>query len=135
MILYYARLFLLTFIVFFSIDILWLGFIARRLYLYFLGPLLRDPVNWTAAILFYILFIIGLIIFAIEPALKQHSVTNAFIKGALFGFFTYMTYDLTNLAVLKDWPVGVVLIDILWGTILCSLVSGVSVYIYLAISS
>lgn len=131
MIFHYFRLFLLTFVVFFAVDLLWLGVVARKVYVYFLGSLLREPVNWSAAFIFYLLFIIGLIIFCIDPAIKQTSISQAFIKGALFGFFTYMTYELTNLAVLKNWPLGVVFIDIAWGTILCSLVSGLSVWLYL----
>ncbi len=125
-------LFLISFIVFLLIDLLWLGIIAKSLYWSYLGPLLRSPPNWPAAFVFYALFVVGMIVFAIYPAILKKSVSYAFIYGALYGFFTYMTYELTNLAVLKDWPVGIVAIDILWGTVLSSLVAGISTWIYLS---
>ena len=104
--------YLLTTIVFFAIDILWLGLIAKGLYQKILGHLLAEQVNWTAAIIFYLLFIVGIFVFAIMPAVEKESFQYALIYGALFGFFTYATYDLTNLATLKDWPLKIVFIDI-----------------------
>lgn len=118
-------------VVFLGIDILWLGFIARKLYVHYMGHLLRTPPNWPVAFLFYALFVVGLMIFAIQPALDQKNIPHAFKMGALYGFFTYMTYDLTNWAVLKDWPAGIVGIDIFWGTILSALVAGISATIIL----
>jgi uncharacterized membrane protein len=116
--------------VFFLIDMVWLGVVARDFYQEKLGHLL-GPVQWGPAILFYLLFLVGLTFFATYPGLQAASWKTAALYGALFGFFTYLTYDLTNLATLKDWPVSVVYIDILWGTILGALVSGVTVTIYL----
>lgn len=115
--------YLLTTIVFFAIDILWLGLIAKGLYQKILGHLLAEQVNWTAAIIFYLLFIVGIFVFAIIPAVEKESFQYALIYGALFGFFTYATYDLTNLATLKDWPLKIVFIDIVWGAILTASVS------------
>ena len=112
---------------------LWLGIVARKLYVHYMGHLLRTPPNWPVAFLFYGLFVIGLMIFAIEPAVQQ-SIAHAAKWGALYGFFTYMTYDLTNWAVLKDWPAGIVGIDILWGTVLAMSVASASTYIILAFS-
>ena len=106
--------YLLTAIVFFAIDMAWLGFIAKDLYKKYLGNFLTGQVNWTAAIIFYLIFIVGIFIFAISPAIKKDSITTAIILGALFGFFTYATYDLTNLATLKNWPLAIVFIEILW---------------------
>ena len=126
--------FFISFIVFLGIDLLWLGIIARKLYVYHMGHLLRTPPNWPVAFLFYGLFVIGLMIFAIHPALEQRSIPYALKYGALYGFFTYMTYDLTNWAVLKDWPSGIVFIDILWGTILAMSVASISVAIILRFS-
>ena len=126
--------FLISFIVFLGIDLLWLGIIARKLYVLHMGHLLRTPPNWPVAFLFYGLFVIGLMIFAINPALEQRSIPYALKYGALYGFFTYMTYDLTNWAVLKDWPSGIVFIDILWGTILAMSVASISVAIILRVS-
>jgi uncharacterized membrane protein len=110
--------YLLTAIVFFAIDMVWLGFLAKGLYNRMLGPMLAEQVNWTAALVFYFLFIGGIFIFAILPAVEKESWSHALLYGALFGFFTYATYDLTNLATLKNWPVQLVFIDIAWGIIL-----------------
>lgn len=117
--------YLLTFIVFLVIDLTWLGFIAKDLYRKYLGGFLSEQVNWTAAIIFYFLFIIGIFIFTILPAVEKNSLTSAILLGALFGFFTCATYDLTNLATLKGWPLKIVFIDIIWGTILTASVSTV----------
>jgi len=118
-----ALSYVLTTLVFFAIDLVWLGVVAKGLYGRYLGSFLAPNVNWTAAIIFYLLFIVGIFIFAILPAVEKGSVNHAIIYGALFGFFTYATYDLTNLATLKDWPLPIVFIDIAWGSVLTALVS------------
>lgn len=115
--------------VFFLIDMLWLGFIARGFYQSQIGHLL-GPVNWPAAIIFYLVFLVGLTFFAIYPAAAKVSLVTALGLGAAFGFFTYATYDLTNLATLKDWPLQVVIVDIIWGTVLGASVAAGTVYIY-----
>lgn len=127
--------YLLTAIVFFAIDLLWLGVVAKGLYNKYLGNLLSDQVNWTAAIIFYLLFIVGIFIFAILPAVDKASLSKAIVMGALFGFFTYATYDLTNLATLKDWPLTIVFIDITWGAVLTATVSAAGYTITRWISS
>jgi uncharacterized membrane protein len=119
----------LTFLVFFIIDMAWLGLIAKDLYKKYLGGFLSDQVNWTAAIVFYLLFIVGVFIFAILPSVEKNSLVSAITLGALFGFFTYATYDLTNLATLKGWPIPIVFIDILWGSVLTGIVSAAGFYI------
>jgi uncharacterized membrane protein len=121
--------YLLTTIVFFAVDMTWLGLIAKDLYKKYLGGFLSDKVNWYAAIIFYLLFIIGIFYFAILPAVEKNSLVKAIISGALFGVFTYATYDLTNLATLKDWPLPIVFIDILWGAVLTGIVSTAGFYI------
>ncbi len=121
--------YLLTAVVFFAIDMVWLGFIAKDLYRKYLSNFLSDKVNWTAAIIFYLLFIVGIFYFSILPAIEKNSLLKALISGALFGFFTYATYDLTNLATLKDWPLRIVFIDIIWGAILTGLVSTAGFFI------
>ena len=123
---FYLKLYLLTIPVFFAIDLLWLGVIAKDLYQKNLGHLLSPEVNWPAAFAFYFIYIAGIILFAVRPALADQSLFKALVWGALFGFFTYATYDLTNLATLKDWPVKIVFIDIAWGVVLCSLVASIS---------
>lgn len=121
--------YLLTFIVFLMVDMLWLGIIAKSLYQKYLGDFLSDKVNWTAAVIFYFLYVIGISIFAIYPAVNKGSVYHAILMGALFGIFTYATYDLTNLATLKGWPLPIVFIDILWGAVLSAIVSFSGFYI------
>ena len=121
--------YLLTTIVFFAVDMVWLGFIAKELYKKYLGSFLSDKVNWPAAIIFYLLFIIGIFYFAILPAVEKNSLAKAIISGALFGFFTYATYDLTNLATLKNWPLPIVFIDIIWGAVLTGIVSTAGFFI------
>ncbi len=115
--------YLLTAVVFFALDMFWLGFLAKGFYQKHLGNFLSSEVNWKAAIIFYLLFIVGIFIFAILPAIERNSILRAVVLGGLFGFFTYATYDLTNLATLRDWPLRVVFVDIAWGVVLTSLVS------------
>jgi uncharacterized membrane protein len=121
----FAYLYLLTMPVFVLIDMVWLGVLAKGFYQDKLGGFL-GPVNWTAAIIFYLIFIVGILIFAVAPALESQSLAKAVVLGALFGFFTYATYDLTNLATLKDWPIIVVVVDIIWGAVLSGSVAAVS---------
>ena len=121
--------YVLTFVVFFIIDMAWLGFVAKDIYKKYLGNLLSDNVNWVAAIVFYLLFVVGIFIFAIMPSVDKNSLQSAIILGALFGFFTYATYDLTNLATLKDWSLTIVFIDIIWGAVLTGIVSTAGFYI------
>jgi uncharacterized membrane protein len=105
---------------------LWLGLVARTFYRKYLGFLLSPSPNWTAAILFYLLFIAGLLIFAVVPGLQANSFGKALLLGALFGLLTYATYDLTNLATIKDWPLIVTVVDLVWGVVLASSVTAVS---------
>lgn len=121
----FVYLYLLTIPVFFAIDMVWLGVVASGFYQEKLANFL-GPVNWTAAIIFYLIFIVGIMIFAVAPALDAQSLTKAILLGALFGFFTYATYDLTNLATLKDWPISVVFVDIIWGAVLSGSVAAAS---------
>ncbi len=123
MTLYYLKLYLLTIPLFFAIDMAWLGFIAKNLYQKNLAHLFSPVVNWPAAFLFYFVYIAGILLFAVKPGLAEGSLARAALWGALFGFFTYATYDLTNLATLRDWPLKVVIVDIAWGTLLCTLVA------------
>ncbi len=121
----FAYLYLCTVPVFFLIDMIWLGVVAKNFYQDNIGYLL-GPINWPAAIIFYLLFIVGIIIFAVAPALETQSLLKAVVLGALFGFFTYATYDLTNLATVKDWPLIVVFVDIAWGMVLSGSVATAS---------
>jgi uncharacterized membrane protein len=120
---FYLKLYLLTVPVFFILDILWLGVIAKGFYRRQLGFILSPQVNWAAAVIFYLMYIAGILFFAVRPAVSNNSWGQAAALGALFGLFTYATYDLTNLATIKNWPLIIVVIDILWGVCLCTLVS------------
>jgi len=119
----FLRLFLIALPVFFITDMIWLLFAARKFYQKQLGFLMKSDITWSAAIIFYILFITGLVIFVISPAVDKGSWINALLFGALFGLITYATYDLTNLATLKDWPLAVTIVDLAWGSILSSFIS------------
>jgi uncharacterized membrane protein len=118
---FYLKLYALTVPVFFAIDMLWLGVIAKGFYRRKLGFILSPEINWAAAITFYLVFIVGILIFAVRPAVNNNSWIQAVVLGALFGFFTYATYDLSNLATIKNWPLVVVVTDIVWGMCLCTL--------------
>ena len=119
----FIKLYAIALPVFFTIDMLWLGLVATNFYKSQIGFLMKSDINWAAAIIFYLLFIVGLVLFVVSPAVEKMSWTHALLFGALFGFFTYATYDLTNLATLKDWPLLVSIVDMLWGTILGGSVS------------
>lgn len=114
----FIELFVIAFIMFLVIDLIWLALIAKKLYAKLIGKLLKPDVNWTAAILFYLLFISALVIFVLLPGVDKQSLSYVMLYGSLFGFITYATYDLTNLATLKDWPLKITLIDLSWGTFL-----------------
>lgn len=120
---FYLKLYMLTVPVFFIIDLIWLGVIAKGFYQKNLSFILSPQVNWPAAIIFYLFYIAGILIFAVVPAVTKDSWQHAMLYGAMFGFFTYMTYELTNLALLKDWPLNIVVVDIIWGVVLCTLVA------------
>jgi uncharacterized membrane protein len=114
----FLKLYGITFIIFFAIDLFWLGVVAKNIYKQQLGELMSPTVNWIAAIIFYLLFIGGLVYFVLMPAVESGSIAKALLNGALFGLITYATYDLTNLATLKGWPIQITIIDLAWGTFL-----------------
>jgi uncharacterized membrane protein len=119
----FIKLFLIALPVFFVIDMAWLGLVAKKFYDQHLGFLMKPDITWYAAIIFYLLFIIGLVTFVISPAVEKHSWLYALLLGALFGLITYSTYDLTNLATIKDWPIIVTVVDLIWGMVLSASVS------------
>jgi len=125
----FIKLFFISLPVFFAIDMIWLVLIAKNFYQKQIGFLMRPDVNWYAAFIFYLLFIAGLVTFVISPAIEKHSWVHALVYGGLFGLVTYSTYDLTNLATLKNWPVIVTVADLIWGMILSASVSVVVYFI------
>ncbi len=112
--------------VFFAIDMVWLGVVAKNFYRAQIGTLMKTDANWAAAIIFYLIFIVGLVVFVIQPALEKGSWTHALLFGALFGLVSYATYDLTNLAIAKDWPFLVTIVDLTWGAVLAASVSTIT---------
>ena len=125
----FIKLYAIALPVFFAIDMVWLGLVAKNFYRDQIGVLMKDDINWTAAIVFYLLFIAGLVLFVIGPAIEKNSWLHALLFGALFGFISYATYDLTNLATLKDWPLLVTIVDLAWGAVLAASVSTVTYFI------
>jgi len=125
----YLYLYLLTVPVFFAIDMAWIGLIANSLYAKYIGEFITKTPNWPAAISFYLLYIVGILYFVVVPAHAKDSVAQAALNGALFGLFAYATYDLTNLATIKGWPLQIVFIDMAWGMVLTATVAVISFYI------
>lgn len=99
-----------------ALDLAWLRYAVGAFFEPTVGPLLAQKTNMTAAVLFYLFYIVGIIVFAIRPALSGGGFNGALAMGAAFGFFAYMTYDLTNMATLKHWTFQLAAIDIGWGT-------------------
>ncbi len=124
------KLYFISLFVFLGIDSIWLLFIAKKFYADQLGYLMAKTPNLIAALIFYLLFIVGVVFLVLAPALKNNSLSQAILMGALFGLCSYATYDLTNLATIKDWPIIITIIDMIWGTTLSAIVAGVSFSIF-----
>ncbi len=125
----FLTLYALSVPLFFVLDMVWLGLVASRFYTSRLGHVMGE-IQWPVAIIFYLVFLLGLTIFVTYPAALKESVVQALCMGALFGFFTYATYDLTNLATIREWPWSVSLVDMVWGTVLGAVVAAVTVLVY-----
>ena len=118
--------FLLTAVVFFAIDLIWLGLIAKNFYARNMGDLMAEKVRWPAAFLFYAIYIAGILLFVVFPAADKGSLVQALYMGALLGLLCYATYDLTSYALIKGFPLKVVVVDMIWGTFLTGTVSTAS---------
>lgn len=118
----------ITTVIFFAIDMLWLGVIAKNLYRQKLGFILSEQVNWAAAIVFYLIYIGGILFFAVLPAMKEMNWQTALLNGAILGGLCYATYDLTNMATIAKWPLDIVIIDIVWGMVLTGSVATLSYF-------
>lgn len=112
----FIKLYAIALPVFLFIDMLWLGLLAKKFYADQIGFLMAKNINWVAAIIFYLIIVLGLVVFVLYPAVVNHSFNQALLLGAFFGLVTYATYDLTSLAVIKDWPLLVTLVDLAWGS-------------------
>lgn len=123
--------FLAAGVIFAVIDAIWIGVVANSFYKSEMGKLLRDKPDFVPAVIFYLIYILGMVVFAIRPALEQGSWTVALGLGALLGLVAYATYDLTNASTLKNWSKKVTLVDLAWGT---GVTAVVSVLTYLVFS-
>ncbi len=119
----FIKLYFLALSIFFAIDMVWLGLVAKQFYSKYIGFLMTKDVQWIPALIFYLLFIAGLVFFVITPALEKNNWMHALFAGMFFGLVTYATYDLTNLATLKNWPMIVTIVDLVWGMTVSGLVS------------
>jgi uncharacterized membrane protein len=125
----FIKLYVIALPVFVAIDMLWIGLVAKNFYRNQIGFLMKSEINWIAALVFYLLFIVGLVLFVIAPAIEKKSWMHALLFGMLFGLITYATYDLSNLATLKDWPLLLTIVDLVWGATLAASVSTVTYFI------
>lgn len=113
----YAIAYAATALTFLILDGVWLAFIANDFFQSNLGHLLREDINLGVAVIFYLFYAIGIVIFGVRPALTDGQARTAVIFGGLFGFFAYTTYDMTNYITLPNWPAIVILVDVTWGTL------------------
>ena len=120
------KLYFISLGVFLVIDGLWLTLIAKNFYAKHLGYIMTDTPNLLAAGLFYLIYILTMVVLVISPALQKSSLSAAIFTGALFGLCAYATYDLTNMATLKDWPLIVTIVDLIWGTTLSATIAGLT---------
>ena len=125
----FVTIYLISVPIFFICDMIWLVLVAKDFYRVRLEGLMGE-VNWLVAVIFYLVFLLGLTFFATYPAILKNSMYQALLLGALFGFFTYATYDLTNLSTLRGWSMSLSIVDMIWGTVLGGLVSGFVYFIY-----
>jgi uncharacterized membrane protein len=116
-------------VVCFGLDLVWLGVAARAFYQRHLGYLMRADVQWAPAVLFYLIYVAALVVFVVIPAVERQSLARAVLLGAFFGLAAYAAYDLTSLALIRNYPLVAVVVDLGWGMLLSAVVSGA---VYLA---
>jgi uncharacterized membrane protein len=123
----FLRMYGLGLVVCFGLDLVWLGAVAKGFYQRQIGHLMRPDVQWVPAVLFYMIYVAALVVFVIAPAVEKHSPARAMVYGAFFGLAAYAAFDLTSLALLRDFPVMGALVDLAWGATLSAVVSTVVV--------
>ena len=111
-------------VVCFGLDLVWIGVVARDFYQRHLGTLLRPDVRWAPAVLFYLLYVAALVVFVVAPAVGRRSAAHAVLLGAFFGLAAYAAYDLTSLALIRDFPTIAAVVDLAWGATLSAVVCG-----------
>jgi len=119
----HLKVYVASLLVFFALDLTWLGVVAKGFYNQQLGHLMRPDVQWPAALLFYLIYVVAIVVLCVAPAVEKQSLARAAALGAVFGLAAYAAFDLTSLALLKDFPSKVVWVDLAWGTILTASVS------------
>lgn len=122
---YFASIFMM-----FTLDLIWLSQLAKPLYTQGIGHLMATEPNLLYAALFYLVFVFGLMCYAVKPNMQTNGVKPTFLAGAAFGFFIYASYDLTNLALLKDWPLAMSMMDLMWGTLLSGVTASVGKLVF-----
>jgi uncharacterized membrane protein len=120
----FLKLFAATGATMFALDLVWLGVVAKGFYAKYMGSLLRPDVKWVPALIFYILYVAAVVVFVVMPAAERKSLGRALGMGAFFGLAAYATYDLTSLALIRDFPLIVVVVDLAWGMALTTIASG-----------
>ena len=129
----FLKLYAAGIVVLLGMDLLWLGVIAKGFYQRQLGHLMRPDVQWVPAVSFYLIYVAAIVVIVAMPAIEKRSLSRALMFGALFGLAAYAAYDLTSLALMRDFPMTVALVDLVWGTTLSAVVS-VAVY-YVGVSA
>jgi uncharacterized membrane protein len=126
----FLKLYGVGLVVLFGIDLVWLGVVAKDFYRSHIGHLMRPDVQWAPAVIFYLIYVAALVVFVIAPALERRSIAHALLYGAFFGLAAYATFDLTSMALLKDFPLRAVVVDLLWGMTLSATVCAAVVAIF-----
>lgn len=125
----FLKTYIIALVVFLIVDLFWLVVISRKLYQKEIGFIMSSKPNWIAAAVFYFVFLLGIVFFVINPAVEKEQWLYALLAGAFFGFVTYATYDLTNLATLENWPIKITIIDLFWGSFIGGFVSTITFFI------
>lgn len=126
----FLKHFIAASLIFVAFDSVWLTLVAAKFYKRHLGHLISKKADLKPAVIFYILYMVGMVVFAIDPALHQHSLNYVMGHGALLGLCMYATYDLTNQSTLKDWPARVTYVDMAWGTLITTVVATLSYLLF-----
>lgn len=124
----FIRLYLLCAGIFLVFDLFWLLVVSKKMYQQFIGHLMGEA-QMIPAVLFYLLYIVGVLFFVLLPGIERQSIGYVLGSGALFGLICYATYDLTNLATLRDWPITMTVIDLVWGTFVTAATSGLAFWL------
>jgi uncharacterized membrane protein len=129
----YIQAYGIALVIFLILDAVWLGLVARSFYVSRMGELMADPVRWGVAAVFYALYVVGIVWFAISPGLAQGSWQVAALNGGLLGFFAYLTYNATALSVIRGFDSTLATVDTLWGTVMGALTAGAATLIMQAL--